>query len=767
MKQYQGALVILLLLMVSGVVKGAAQEERPRLRLSRVSSAPRLEDHLRGARQAGEVCVSDFRQREPGDGAPVSLPTTACLSYDRHHLYIVFICKDDPAKIRARLSRREAIFEDDLVAVILDTFQDRRRAYIFLVNPLGIQADGIVGEGQNDDYSFDTVWYSDGRLTEDGFIVWMAIPFRSLRFPATHAQTWGIALGRAIPRLNEQSFWPYITRRVAGFLQQLATLEGMEDISPGRNWQFIPYGAFAAARFLNPTDANRPTWRAEVEGRAGMDAKLVWRDAFTFDLTVNPDFSQVESDDPQVTINQRFEVFFPEKRPFFLENAGFFRTLENLFFSRRIVDPQFGARVTGKAGRWALGALAIDDRAPGRSVPPTDSAHGRRAAIGVLRVQREFAEQSSIGVLLTHRSFMAHSNSVLALDTLLRLNPNWTLTGQIMQSVTRRGEERSSGPAYSLDLSYSGRHFFYSGEYVDRSPRFRSSLGFIPRVDVRQMEHFIRYRWFREGRRLQSFGPNLFTLVNWDRRGRLQDWIVSGGFQWQFAGPTEISFRRSESFELFRDLGFRKHETSLNVATAWWRWLSVGGRFRFGTGINFFPAPGLAPFSAATTNGEVELTVRPTSQLRVTQVYLYSRLATHRRSWGAPHAISESRGDPSAVSSVASLSPDSISIFNNHLLRTRVTYQLSRELSLRAILDYAAVLPNPSLVSAEREKRIGVDLLFTYLVNPWTALHIGYTERLENIGIDPASPVGLGRLGAPTRSVARQVFVKFSYLFRF
>ncbi|MDW8240508.1 MAG: DUF5916 domain-containing protein, partial [Acidobacteriota bacterium] len=645
---------------------------------------------MQGAQNAGAVCVSDFRQREPGDGIPVSLETTACLSYDRDHLYVVFICKDDPAKVRARLSRREAIFEDDLVGVTLDTFQDRRRAYLFLANPLGIQADAIVGEGQEDDFSFDTLWYSEGRLTEDGFLVRMAIPFRSLRFPATHTQTWGVALGRIIPRLNEQAFWPYITRRVAGFLQQLATLEGLEDISAGRNWQFIPYGAFAAARFFDPVGTNGPGWSKKVEGRGGMDAKFVLRDAFTLDLAVNPDFSQVESDDPQVTLNQRFEVFFPEKRPFFLENAGFFQTLENLFFSRRIIDPQFGARVTGKAGRWALGALAIDDRAPGKRVAPTDPGYGRRAAIGVLRVQREFAEQSSLGLLFTRRSFMSQSNSVLALDTLLRMSPNWTFTGQIMQSFTQRDGGRFSGPAYSLDLSYSGRHFFYSGEYVDRSPRFHTPLGFIRRVDVRQMEHFVRYRWFREGKRLQSFGPNIFTLANWDRRGRLQDWVISSGFQAQFAGPTEVSFRRSESFELFRDLGFRKHETIVSASTAWLRWLTLGGSYRFGKGVNFYPAPGLAPFSATTAAGELELTLRPTSQLRVSQIYLYSRLGTH--------------GESLSSSKAETLTPRgaSVSIFNNHLLRTKVNYQVTRELSLRTILDYAAVLPNPSLVRAER-----------------------------------------------------------------
>ncbi len=743
---------LLVVLLIGGAVKGFAQVERPRLRLPRVSTPPRLEDYRQGARNANEVCVSDFRQREPGDGTPVSLETTACLSYDRHHLYIVFICKDDPAKVRARLSRREAIFEDDVVGVVLDTFQDRRRAYLFLANPLGIQADGIVGEGQEDDYSFDTLWHSEGRVTEDGFIVWMAIPFRSLRFPATRTQTWGIALGRMIQRLNEQSFWPYITRRVAGFLQQLAVLEGLEDISPGRNWQFIPYGAFAAARFLDPAGANGPAWRTEVEGRGGMDAKFVLRDALTLDLTVNPDFSQVESDDPQVTLNQRFEVFFPEKRPFFLENAGFFRTLENLFFSRRIIDPQFGARVTGKAGPWTLGALAMDDRAPGRNVAPTDPAYGRRAAVGVLRVQREFAEQSSLGVLLTHRSFRSQSNSVLALDALLRLSPHWTFMGQIMRSFTRRDNGRFSGPAYSLDLSYSGRHFFYSGEYVDRSPRFHSQLGFIRRVDVRQMEHFVRYRWFRAGRHLQSFGPNIFTLMNWDRRGRLQDWIVSSGFQLQFTGPTAVSFRRSESFELFRDLGFRKHETALNLGTAWLRGLSLAGSLRFGTGINFYPPPGVEPFSATTTSSELEITLRPTSQLRVSQIYLYSRLGAHRRSLPP-----EMRGH----------APEFISVFNNHLLRTKVNHQFTRELSLRVILDYAAVLPNPSLVRAEREKRVGVDLLLTYLVNPWTALYVGYTDRLENILFDPDVPTSLRRMGAPTRSTGRQIFVKFSYLFRF
>jgi len=333
--------------------------------------------------------VSGFLQNEPGDGVPVSQPTDLYLSYDDDHLYAVFVCKDEPSKIRARMAKREDVFSDDLAVIHLDTFRDRRRFYIFAATPNAIQLDGIFTEGQGEtDWTFDTVWHSEGRLTPDGYVVIMAIPFRSIRFPKSPAQTWGILACRIIRRDAETSCWPYITQRVEGTAQQMATLEGLDNVSPGRNLQFIPYGVFAHARFLDP---QTPAFRTDNDGRVGLDAKIVLRDALTFDIALNPDFSQVESDEPQVTVNQRFEVFFPERRPFFVENAGLFQTPldqyeRSLFFSRRIVDPQYGVRMTGKLGRWALGALAMDDQAPGRLLPSTDPSHERRAGIGILRI---------------------------------------------------------------------------------------------------------------------------------------------------------------------------------------------------------------------------------------------------------------------------------------------------------------------------------------------------------------------------------------------
>lgn len=736
----------LLLLATLSCALSAAAQTPPTLSTPRVSRPPKLEDFLNGTPREAEARVSDFRQREPGDGVPASQPTEAYLSYDDKNLYVVFVCKDQPDKIRARLAKREDITSDDRVAIVFDTFHDRRRAYLFLANPLGIQSDAIVTEGQDDDYSFDTLWHSEGRLLPDGFIVWMAIPFRSLRFPRVSGQTWGIALGRAIARNNETSFWPYITRRVEGFTQQMATLEGLDGISPGRNLQFIPYGVFTRARFL---DTQLPQFRTDSDGRVGLDAKIVLRDALTFDIALNPDFSQVESDEPQVTVNQRFEVFFPEKRPFFIENAGFFQTPVNLFFSRRIADPQYGVRLTGKVGRWGLGAIAIDDRASGKRVAESDPLHGRRASIGVARIQREFSQQSSIGLLVTGRDFAGSSNRIFSLDTRLKLHPNWVLVGQLMRSYTRQLDgRRLAGPAYSAELKHSGRHLTYFSRYTDRSPDFRSELGFIPRVDIRQVEQFVQYYWRPENSRVLLFGPDVFTVVNWNRQGQVQDWFVDASFGADLRGPTDLGCGRVDAFELFQGRGFRKHATDCGFNTAWLGWLEFTAAYGWGTRINFFPGSGLAPFLANSTSGQLGFTYRPNPRIRFDQTYLYTRLGTRQGS------------TPAGI-------PVGATIFSNHILRSKFNHQFTRELSLRAILDYNAVLANPSLVALDRSKRFTADVLVTYLVNPGTALYVGYTDRYENLALDPTLPPTLRRTASPTTSTGRQFFVKMSYLFRF
>ncbi len=316
--------------------------------IPRVNTPPPLEDFLQmkpSASWADKLArIDGFIQRVPSDGEPVSQRTEAYLGYDDKNLYAIFICFDrQPHKIRARLSRREDVFDDDTVELMLDTFHDHRRAYAFFSNALGVQADALWTEGQEWDFSFDTVFNTEAKLTPEGFVVKLTIPFRSLRFASNDPQTWGILLDRDIRRNNESSFWPRYSSRIAGRLNQEGDATGLENISPGHNFQLIPYGIFRSFRDLDLRDVDHPKFtQRDAFGQIGLDAKAVLKDKFVLDATANPDFSQIESDEPQVTVNQRFEVQFPEKRPFFLENANYFQTPIPLLFTRRIVDPQWG-----------------------------------------------------------------------------------------------------------------------------------------------------------------------------------------------------------------------------------------------------------------------------------------------------------------------------------------------------------------------------------------------------------------------------------------
>jgi hypothetical protein len=661
----------------------------PLSKIPRVHRAPQLEDFLENHPREAELTVTDFRQNTPGDGTSATESTTAYLSYDDKNFYAVFVCHDEAGEVRAHLSKREASDQDDGVGILLDTFRDFHRAYFFYSNPLGVQTDAIYTEGQGYDFSFDTLWDNAGRVTGDGYTVFFSIPFKSLRFSSNSEQTWGVALYRVILRKSEYDYWPYVTQRVAGLTQQFAPVAGLENVSPGRNIQLIPYGLLANDHFLNQPSGGPPGFVDKFEHRAGLDAKFVAKDSLTFDLTLNPDFSQVESDDPQVTINQRFAVFFPEKRPFFIENAGFFATPIDLFFSRQIANPQLGTRMTGKLGKWTLGALLIDDRQPGQGF--TTSPYNTRAVDGVLRVTREFGNQSYVGAFFSSRDFVDTSNRVASLDARLKFSKNWVVDIQGVHTWTRQNLNAgqnclsfaSSDPAIGsqqgnalwADASYSGRHFSFSTNYNDFSPNFCSELGFVNRIDIRQNNAFGGYFWRPEKRKIIDFGPTANETVDWNHNGILQDWGAALGFQMDFTKQTTLSISRGEAYELFENIGFRKHSTSFLVSTQPYKWISFSTRYTQGIGENFFPAQSLVPFLGSTKRVNFGFTLRPSSRFRLDETLIYYRLGT-RAGWTTPP-----------------FTPGQ-SVFNNYLNRAKLNYQFTKELSLRLILDYnAAPMP--------------------------------------------------------------------------
>ena len=712
------------------------------LEIPRIGAAAAPDSPLAGA-SAGAGELTEFRQFDPRDGEPCSRATSARVEYDDDNLYVTFTCLDEPGAIRAHLTRRDDISGDDQVSLYLDTFGDGQRAYVFACNPLGVQLDGIVAEGQDEDDRFDALWAAEGRLTATGFTVRMSIPFRSLRFSDDRVQTWRVALGRTIARFNEQSFWPFITGRLNGFVPQFATARGLYGISPGRNVQIIPYGISTRARFLD-TESASPGFQSRDELRGGLDSKLVLRDAYTVDAALNPDFSQVESDEPQVTINQRFEVFYPERRPFFLENAGFFQTPLTLFFSRRIADPGWGLRLTGKSGRWVVGTVAADDRAPGRALPAGDPRAGERAWNGVLSLRREFGRESGAGLLATSRDFAGGLNRVLSLDTRLKLSPNWVFAGQATRSWTGLLDgSRLAGSGFVAEFSRSGRHVEDETRYTDLDPGFRSTLGFVKRVGIRKLEQELKYRWRPKRGPIVKFGPTLSGSSTTDHAGRPQDRSVGLEFKVEGPGHTELKLGRTAKIERFAGSDFHKVENQVELTSAWIPWLSYDAIYTVGTEINFDPAPGLEPFLANAQTATLTLSLRPSPRLSLDQTWLYSGLSER----------AESRASRS-------------SIFDNGLLRWKLHYQFTRPLSLRAIVDYALVSPNPSRVELERERRIGVDLLATFLVSPGTALYAGVTDRRENLALDATTPPGLRRTDFAGLTTGRQFFLKASYLIR-
>jgi hypothetical protein len=525
----------------------------------------------------------------------------------------------------------------------------------------------------------------------------------------------------------------------------------MENISPGRNMQLIPYAASRSFRALDPDLPEGPDFVEDFRDvNVGLDAKFVIKDSLTLDATFNPDFGQVESDEPQVTVNQRFEVFFPEKRPFFIENAQYFQTPLNLVFTRRIADPLLGARLTGKIGPWAIGALVTDDEAPGRRAAPGTPLHGRNAFYGIFRVSRDVFEQGSVAMIYTDWSFEESSNRVGGADFRFKLTPNLVLSGQaVTSSTTLLGERDVAGPAYELKLDRSGRQLTTSFEYKDVSDGFRSVPGFVTRRDIREVSYRIQYLFRPEGK-LISWGPSFRVDGVWDHEGTLLDEFYDPGLIWNFVGQTSLvvflnkkeeTLRPKDFPVLVENRAFPNTAPGIAFHSSLFPAVTFNATYLRGTTINFNPPPGNEPEKADLTSAELNLTLRPANAHRIDTTYLVTRLT-----------------EPS----------DGASVFDNNIFRVKWNWQFNRELSLRLIGQYDSLLSNETLTSLPTVKNFNFDALVTYLVNPWTALYVGYNGNAQNIDlIDTPNGRELIRPRSAFENDAWQVFVKFSYLFRF
>jgi len=694
-----------------------------------------------GVAASRAAVVRDFVQYEPREGEPASQKTTAYLAYDDKNLYVGFLCEDnEPELIRAHVTRRDAIGGDDNVGVVIDTYHDRRRAYAFAVNAHGIQEDSRVEERRGEDQTFDTLWNSEGQLTPGGYAALMVIPFRSLRFSPAAKQTWGIFLSRSIPRYNEVSTWPAISRSISGWLIQEAEVRGLENIARGKNLQVIPYGYFASHRFLNLETAQFE--RDAFSERVGLDAKWVVASNLTLDATLNPDFSQVESDTPQITVNRRFEVLFPEKRPFFMENSNFFDTPIQVLFTRRIADPQFGVKLTGKTGPYTIAALAADDRGPGEVVAPNHPAFGHRAFFNVLRLSRDIQRQSNVGLVWSDREFLRAYNRAFGVDGRWKISKTTGFGFQVLKSYSGDLDGYTKdGHALQASLDRFTRHWNTFLGYNERSPGFEAASGFVPRVDFRAVGGYVGYAFRPEGRWIVAWQPSLGGNVLLNSQNERQDYALRPSVSVEFAQATHASGHFRYKRERYEGIDFLERGYELNVYTRRSRWWSAGLSYEWGQQINFAPPDGSMPFLGVGNELSLRMTVRPTMRLAVEHILLENRFLT----------IDQGRN-----------------IFNNNIFRSRWNYQFTPRLSLRVIGQYANVLPSPALSSLEYAKEVTGDVLLTYWLHPGTALYVGYSNMLENYeraAIEQAAR--LERTRAGLINTATGLFVKFSYLYQF
>ncbi|HEY9284382.1 MAG TPA: DUF5916 domain-containing protein [Pyrinomonadaceae bacterium] len=586
----------------AGAIALPAEKAAP-VRVPKFAKAPVIDGKLDDEVWKSAAVLTNFYQTRPGDNIAPSQPTDVLVGYDAKTLYVAFRAKDEPGKVRATVPKRDNIWEDDYVGMMLDTFNDQRKAYALFFNPLGVQADGILTEGMGEDYSPDLVMESKGEVTDAGFTVEIAIPFKSLRYTAGKDKNWGAHFFRRIKRFNnEQDSWMPISRDKSGFLSQAGKLAGLEGLATERTLELIPSLTVSQTsrrvRTISPwfvdanpgvTDPGRIV-NKPVELDPGLTMKLGITPTVTLDAAFNPDFAQVEADALVNTANQRFPIFFEEKRPFFLEGKDIFQTQIAAVHTRTIVDPDAAVKLTGKQGRNTFGLLLASDnapgnfteedrhakreeldflrRAPGANESPESFAARLREAqsvedrfnqfldknayVGILRLKRDIGKENSVGLLATTYNFIERHNHVGGFDARFRLDPQTVLSFQALGTHSRGFfynpfEDESTyrtgnGFVYAYNFERSGRHLYLSVSGVGRTRDYRAELGFTRRVNTNNHSSFVRYSSEPKPKaKLVSWNLSNYSDATFDWQGRSQGFGDEAQFQMNFQRQTFLS----------------------------------------------------------------------------------------------------------------------------------------------------------------------------------------------------------------------------------
>ena len=684
-------------------------------------------------------------ETDPGENTAPPVETTAYLYEDGVNLYVGFDARDpNPELIRDYLTDRDNVWDSDFVGIKFDTFGESRKAFQFFVNALGVQGDATQEDFRGDDSNWDAIWDSAGQITETGYIVEIAIPFRALRFPEIDGkQSWPVEILRFYPRdYRHRIANSPVNRDVSCKICQFDRLVGMKNIKPSKNLTVVP--TLVVARSDQRPDINAPALvEGDFESEVGMDIRWGITQDTVLNATLNPDFSQVEADAAQIDINNPFTLNLQEKRPFFLDGADYFNTNQTLFYSRNIFQPDYGLKVTGQSNGHSYGVIAIDDSQtnlilPGRLSSQSANYSQKESENIVARYSYDLGNKNNIGIFHTQRSSDEYSNKVVSIDGKYWFDQYHSLSMQYIDSSTdnfddlindpnRNLETSQSGDALILSMQHDSRNWWGYFDYVEFDKDFRADLGFITQVDYDKKVVGLGHRWFfnaKDGWWTQiNFGGDWDetydsqgimleeeTEANIQLQGALQSNLTFGFVSrdklWESA-PDQANIERRYLDELFYFLNGNVQPISGLV-------LKLG--FNWGDRIDY-------------QNGELgrQLTITPEIDWQINQ------------NWKTELDMQQVRFDDQGERQ-----------FTADVTNLRIAYQMD----IRSFLRFT--FQQYSLETSTKTTTRSSQLLYSYKINPQTLFFAGYSDA----GFRDANLSDI-------RQTGRSVFMKFSYAWQY
>lgn len=408
--------------------------------------------------------ITGFMQYVPVEGVAPSESTELYIAYDDDNFYLAFKCYDsEVSEIRATMAQREEVDNDDVIGFAFDTYNSEREAFLFNVNPYGIVSDFIWQLGRWGDPGWDADVRSRGRIVEDGYCIEIAVPFKALRMPSKEEQEWGFYALRSIKRKGEMAIWPPRTHKISNLQAQAALLKGIKGVKTGSHFALLPY-VFSSYKG-GSSEQDRP-FDLGIDLRYGITSNLM------VDLTLNPDYSQIEADPDEIELTERYGQELREKRPFFTEGTDVFASNQALLYSRIISNPLIGLKFTGKIGKYRVGILSVADDA---------SNNGSEDYYSVLRVRRDVLKESSVGILALDKDNFQDGthNRIVSMDGNFRLGDIYSLKSQVTRSMTKDVTGTYGETGYNLNLERLGANVYNGIWYNDFPEGFDAQTGYM------------------------------------------------------------------------------------------------------------------------------------------------------------------------------------------------------------------------------------------------------------------------------------------------